>query len=132
MFNQLLKITLFTSAWMWLKPRWRGLLAIIVFLLLVNILHREYLDYVSISEDRTLLIWSYVVKWGLVISGLLVYFLSGAFWSRQPAPGKPKTQTGTAKPQAQAQAQATTDDGFDFLRKKKKLQAPAEKLLDRK
>lgn len=131
MFNQLLKITLFTSAWMWLKPRWRGLLAIIVFLLLVNILHREYLDYVSISEDRTLLIWSYVIKWGLVISGLLVYFLSGAFWSRQPSAREPKTQAGTAKPQAQARATGS-DDGFDFLRKKKKLQAPADKLLDRK
>ena len=128
MFNQLLKITLFTSAWLWLKPRWRGLLAIIVFVLLVNILHREYLDYVSISEDKAMLIWSFVVKWGLIIIGVLLYFFSATLG------GKP-AQAKTVKPKAGAEAARQTgndgDDGFNFLREKKTLHSKADKLLDR-
>lgn len=128
MFNQLLKITLFTSVWLWLKPRWRGLLAIIVFVLLVNILHREYLDYVSISEDKAMLVWSFVVKWGLIIIGVLLYFLSAALG------GKPaQAKTGKSKVGVEASPQTGTDDddGFNFLREKKTLENRADKLLNR-
>lgn len=134
MFNQLLKITLFTSAWLWLKPRWRGLLAIIVFVLLVNILHQEYLDYASISEDKAMLAWSFVVKWGLIIIGVLLYFISALFGGK-PVAGKAaavkpvKSKTGDAAVQKPA---GNTDDGFDFLREKKTLENKADKLLTRK
>ena len=131
MFNQILKITLFTSAWLWLKPRWRGLLAIIVFVLLVNILHQEYLDYASISEDKAMLAWSFVVKWGLIIIGVLLYFLS-AFFGGKPAPGKAAKPGARAAGQAQGTAGESNDDGFNFLREKKTLENRADKLLNRK
>lgn len=131
MFNQLLKITLFTSVWLWLKPRWRGLLAIIVFVLLVNILHREYLDYVSISEDKAMLVWSFVVKWGLIIIGVLLYFLSATLGGK-PAQARPaaKDKAGTDTPR-QAGKPEGGDDGFNFLREKKVLENRADKLLKR-
>lgn len=128
MFNQLLKITLFTSLWLWLKPRWRGLLAIIVFVLLVNILHREYLDYVSISEDKAMLIWSFVVKWGLIIIGVLLYFLSATLGGK---PAQAKTGKSKAGVEASRQTGADGDDGFNFLREKKTLENRADKLLNR-
>ena len=129
MFNQLLKITLFTSVWLWLKPRWRGLLAIIVFVLLVNILHREYLDYVSISEDKAMLVWSFVVKWGLIIIGVLLYFLSAALGGK---PAQAKTGKTKAGVEASPQTGTDDDDGFNFLREKKTLENRADKLLNRK
>ncbi len=128
MFNQLLKITLFTSLWLWLKPRWRGLLAIIVFVLLVNILHREYLDYVSISEDKAMLIWSFVVKWGLIIIGVLLYFLSAALGGK---PAQAKTGKTKAGVEPSRKNGADGDDGFNFLREKKTLENRADKLLNR-
>jgi hypothetical protein len=128
MFNQLLKITLFTSVWLWLKPRWRGLLAIIVFVLLVNILHREYLDYVSISEDKAMLVWSFVVKWGLIIIGVLLYFLSAALGGK---PAQAKTGKTKAGVEASPQTRTDDDDGFNFLREKKTLENRADKLLNR-
>ena len=131
MLNQLLKFTLFTSAWLWLKPRWRGLLAIIVFVLLVNILHQEYLDYVSISEDKAMLVWSFVVKWGLIIIGVLLYFFSATLGGKPAQAKTGKVKAGTeAAPQA-GNADESGDDGFNFLREKKTLHSKADKLLDR-
>ena len=67
MLNQLLKFTLVSSLLLWLKPRWRGLLGLSVFVLLVHILHAEYLGYVELSGNSDFLVASYFVKWlGLV------------------------------------------------------------------
>lgn len=130
MLNQILKFTLFTSLWMWLRPRWRGLLALIVFIGLVTLGHGEYLDYVKLSGDSSFLIWSYAVKWLLIATGLLMYFLLVVMWPKprkasegRSAGGKGQAATSGGKPE---------DDGFDFLRNKKRLQTRAEKLLDEK
>ena len=130
MLNQILKFTLFTSLWMWLRPRWRGLLALLVFIGLVTLGHREYLDYVTLSGDKDFLIWSYAVKWLLIASGLLVYFLLVVMWPR-PRQTRAGKSTGS-KGQAATTAAEPEDDGFDFLRSKKRLQSRAEKLLDKK
>ena len=75
MLNQLIKLALVTSIWVWLKPRWRGLAVLIAIVLLVNILHREYLDYVEISGDKGLLVVSYLVKWVTLILSLMGYLV---------------------------------------------------------
>lgn len=130
MLNQILRFTLFTSIWMWLRPRWRGLLALVVFVGLVTLGHGEYLDYVTLSGDSSFLIWSYAVKWLLIATGLLAYFLLVVMW---PKPGKAKQGKSTGgKGQAAVSAGKSEDDGFDFLRNKKRLQNRAEKLLDEK
>ena len=63
MLNQLLRFTLVSSILLWLRPRWKGLLTLGVVVILVHVLHGEYLGYVELSGDDSLLIWSYVVKW---------------------------------------------------------------------
>jgi hypothetical protein len=131
MFSQLLKITLFTSLWLWLKPRWRGLLALVVFIVLVTLGHREYLDYVQLSGDKEFLVWSFLVKWVLIALGLLAYFLLVVMW---PTPVKGKAvKAGKNKSEVTGVSTgAAQDDGFDFLRQKKQLQSRAEKLLERR
>ena len=128
MLNQLLKVTLFATVWLWLKPRWRGLAVLLIFVVLVNLLHAEYLGYVELSENKDFLIWSYLVKWLLLFAAVITYIAlpirgnsgnsSAGTLSRQ----KPPLSTGGA---------TNEDDGFDFLRDKKELQSRADKLLDR-
>lgn len=128
MLNQLLKVTLFASIWLWLKPRWRGLAVLLVFVVLVNLLHAEYLGYVELSENKDFLIWSYLLKWLLLFAAVIAYIVlpvrgnsgnsSAATSPRQTRP--PSTGGATSE-----------DDGFDFLRNKKELQSRADKLLER-
>jgi hypothetical protein len=128
MFNQILKITLFTTIWFWLKPRWRSLLAFTVYVLFVHYLHREYLDYVEISGDQGFLVWSYVLKWVLLVSGLATYLIFGGIGVKAPPTKRPpRDQNETATDPSTS----NEDDGFDFLREKKHLQSQADKLIEK-
>ena len=105
MLNQLLKFTLISSLLLWLKPRWRGLLALSALVIAVHTFHGEYLDYAERSGDQSFLVWSYVIKWIALTVGVLMYM----------------AYTINAVPVA--------DDGFDFIRKKKHLQNRADKIV---
>jgi len=126
--NQLLKFTLISSFLLWLKPRWRGLLALCALVVLVHVLHGEYLGYVELSGDRSLLVWSYVVKWTVLTLGVFSYI----FLSLRG----PKARISTARKSrfnkdSSSQSTGAVGDGFDFLRQKKHLQNRAEKIISR-
>lgn len=128
MLNQLLKFTLVSSALLWLRPRWRGLLALIVFVLLVHVLHGEYLGYVELSGNRDFLVWSYVLKWLALVAGVLAYFLLAIMGlGRSGVRASPEEPALVAEP-ARSRPQG---DGFDFLRDKKELHSRAQMLLER-
>jgi len=121
--NQLLKFTLVSSLLVWLRPRWRGLLALGAAVVLVHLLHGEYLGYVELSGDRSLLVWSYVIKWAVLILAALAYLLFVVSGSGRGAPMPPRA--GARK----ARQPARVDDGFDFLRDKKKLRSRADLII---
>jgi hypothetical protein len=128
MLNQLLKFTLISSLLLWLKPRWRGLLALSLLVLLVHVFHGEFISYVELSGDQSYLVWSYVIKWLVLIVGVLVYF-----YFALPGPGG-RAANAEATRDTKARYAAVTpphDDGFDFLRGKKRLQNRAEKILSK-
>ena len=129
MLNQLLKFTLLSSFLLWLKPRWRGLLALCVLVVLVHVLHGEYLGYVELSDDRSMLVWSYVFKWTVLALGVFSYIFLSLFGSkaRTSYTGGPRK-----KPNAPRETTGSVDDGFDFLRHKKQLQSRAEIILSHK
>lgn len=124
MLNQLLKFTLVSSLLFWLKPRWKGLLALAGAVVLVHIIHGEYLGYVELSDDRAFLVWSYVLKWIALLAAVLLYLflsLSGARKASSPLSLDGKTPgEKTAIP---------ADDGFDFLREKKQLKNRADMVI---
>ena len=128
MFNQLLKITVFTTIWFWLKPRWRGFLALAVFVLLVNVLHREYLGYVEISDNQGFLVWSYILKWGTLLTGLVTYLICSSVGIKTVP--KKRSQKAQIESTSESSIQGV-DDGFNFLRDKIHLQSQADKLIDR-
>jgi len=131
MLNQLFKVTLFTSIWLWLKPRWWGLLCLGLYVLLVSFLHKDYLSYAEISEDHSFLVWSYVVKWGLLLVGFLIYLLYSV-WSlggdTKLSTKKEAAKKGSAK-KGQDVPAPPANDGFEFLRAKPNLQSRADKIL---
>lgn len=136
MLNQLLKFTLVSSLLLWLRPRWKGLLALAAAVVLVHVFHGEYLEYVQLSGNDAQLVLSYLIKWFalLVVAGVYVAFL---LWGARPgttgksaakaARRKGGAATSPAPPSAAGQARA--DDGFDFLRRKKHLENRAEKII---
>jgi hypothetical protein len=127
MLNQILKFTVLTSIWLWLKPRWRALLAFVVSLVIINILHGEYVKYVEISGNQDFLVWSYILKWSAMLICILAYLLVSA-WSissKKPLPAKAANEPSRLAARVEGQ-----DDGFDFIRRKKKLNSQTEKLLE--
>ena len=126
MLNQLLKFTLLSSLLLWLKPRWRSLLAFCALVMLVHIAHSEYLRYVELSGDQSWLVWSYVVKWIVLLSGTLAYIFYGVSGPKTLA--KVQEKPGVLR-QNNPSNSAVTDDGFEFLRNKKRLQNRADKLV---
>lgn len=127
MLNQILKFTVITSIWLWLKPRWRALLAFILSLVIINVLHREYVNYVEISGNQVFLVWSYILKWSAMLICILAYLLVSAWGisGKKTPPAKVANEPVKLTPKIEGQ-----DDGFDFLRRKKKLNSQAEKLLE--
>jgi len=122
--NQLLKFTLVSSALLWLRPRWRGLLALSVFVILVHVLHGEYLGYVELSGNADFLVWSYAVKWLALLAGVTAYFFLAVLGPPRRGNKKepPPVSTGQQSP-------LPSDDGFDFLRSKKELESRADKVI---
>jgi len=129
MLNQLLRFTLVSSVLLWLRPRWRGLLVLAAFVVMVHLLHGEYLRYVELSQNQSFLVWSYGIKWLALVIGVSVYMLF-AF----PSSGnRNRMKMGAAQEPSDRQPDATVaDDGFDFLRRKKSLESRAEKVLSKK
>ncbi len=127
MLNQILKFTVITTVWLWLKPRWRALLAFVVSIIIITVAHREYLNYVEISGNQTYLVWSYLLKWSALLVCIIAYLLASAWGisSKKSAPAKAVTESARLAPRVEGE-----DDGFDFIRRKKRLNSQAEKLLE--
>lgn len=136
MLNQLLRFTLVSSALLWLRPRWRGLLALTASVVLVHILHGEYLGYVELSQDDDYLVWSYVIKWAALIVCVALYVMFAVYGLKAPNRKRQTGRAGVASTAGAPLADASTaeaagpsDDGFDFLRKKKTLESKADKVI---
>ena len=124
--NQLLKFTLVSSLLLWLKPRWKGLLALSAGVILVHVFHGEYLGYVELSGNDEHLPLSYLVKWVLLFAILGIYI--GYLMLGGKAKGG-ENKSKTIKVTRSEPPAVAADDGFDFLRNKKALQGEADKVI---
>ena len=98
------------------------------YVLLVHFLHREYLDYVEISGDHGLLVWSYLLKWVLLVSGLATYLIFGGIGIKGSS--TKRSHVDQIEPTTES-SNNNEGDGFDFLREKKHLQSQADKLIEK-
>jgi len=120
MFNQLFKIGLFVTLGLWLKHRLRGLACLLVVLLLTWIFHGEYLAYVERSGNTEYLLWSFIIKWLVIVTSFVLYYLL-VEWRLATRQDLNKQQTiSTADP---------VGDGFDFLRQKQQLDSKVDMII---
>lgn len=126
MLNQLLKFTLISSLLLWLKPRWRGLLALSALVITVHIFHGEYLDYAERSDNHAFLVWSYIIKWAALTAGVLLYMVYMIAGQNNRVQSVDETRI---KKKRRGNTLPMADDGFDFLRKKRHLQSHADKIV---
>lgn len=130
MINQILKIGFLIATGRFFKPRFKGLLWIAVIWLALWFVHSEFVSYVELSGDTSFVLKASLLKTGLYALSIVVYVL---LVERKLWP-KPVKMPPAPAPEERAQASATprlrdNDDGFNFLREKKKLKNPAENLL---
>ena len=119
-----LKIGAWIVTGRFLKPRIKGLLILAAFWFLVSFLHGEYRDYVELSGNTDYLITAALTKIGLYILGFVIYVLTVERKILNRTQAEIEKKVMVENPQHR-------DDGFDFIRQKKKLQTPADKLLNR-
>tara|TARA_R110000772_G_scaffold71427_7_gene156603 strand:+ start:1863 stop:2237 length:375 start_codon:yes stop_codon:yes gene_type:complete len=122
MLNNLLKLSALVITGRFLKPRFKGLLILIVFWLLVRLLHAEYISYVQLSADTSYLWQAALIKITLYIVGFCAYFM---IVERRILLHSKLEQ----EEQKNQLLLAGEDDGFNFLRAKKKLSSKSEQLL---
>ncbi|MDA9909036.1 hypothetical protein N9E57_00760 [Gammaproteobacteria bacterium] len=119
---KLLKIGAFIMAGRFLKPRLKGLIALIAFWLVLRFLHAEYLSYVELSNDTQYLVTAALTKIILYVFAFLIY----VFITERKILLRSQREIESRHRQ---EFSSTEDDGFDFIRQKKKLDSSAEKLL---
>lgn len=122
MLNNLLKLSALIVTGRFLKPRFKGLLFLILFWILVRFLHAEYISYVQLSADTSFLWQASLIKIVLYILGFCVYFLAV----------ERRILLNSKFDQIDKKNQlllAGDDDGFNFLREKKKLSSKSDQLL---
>jgi len=119
-----LKIGAFIALGRFLKPRLKGLLVLVVFWVIISFLHDEYESYVELSGNTDYLVTAALAKIALYLIGFALYVLI--------VERKILKRTATQIQAQQIQERPPgEDDGFDFLREKKKLSNQADKLLEK-
>jgi hypothetical protein len=131
MINQLLKLGALLATGRFLKQRIRGLLVVLAVWLVLWLVHGEFVSYVELSGDTSYVLHATLLKvllYALTI-GIYVLRVERPLWPKAVHVSAPPAKvTATAKPAALPPG----DDGFDFLRQKKKLKDPARDLLGKK
>lgn len=134
MINGLLKLTLFAAALRWLKPRFRMLIISVVLLLIVNLAHSQYVEYVTITSKFDYLEVSYLLKFVLWIAILAAYYffvevriIVGR--EQQSRRGTSADTTQPTQPGSPESGAGSVADGFDYLRGKSKLESRADKVI---
>jgi len=136
MINQLLKLGALIATGRFLKPRLKGLLILLVVWVTLWFLHSEYVSYVELSDDRRWVLQASILKLVLYVFSVACYVLlvERPLWPKVVAvtePSHKQAPSQPAKPGNVNPGETQTDDGFDFLRRKRKLKGSTEKLLNK-
>lgn len=143
MIKQALRLAIIAGLWKRYKATIVSIVLLLTYLLMLSIVHGEFLDYSQSIGSKQNVGLSFIVKWLLGCSGLGVFFLYHFYWrnwfdKRRYKPEKPKTQSeakknkaaAELKANAAAQALATEPDPFQSLRDKPSLRSRADIALE--
>jgi hypothetical protein len=112
-FYQALKAGAAIKIWLWLKPRLFGFVILIASIAAILIAHGEYLNYVDRTGNADNVGMSYLFKW---LGLLFVVFAYGVYnWFSIKRALKKRAKA--------IEQNERMEDGFDFLRNKRKLES---------
>ncbi len=121
-FKNLFKAAIIFNLALWIRPRAKGLVLLCITMVIAWTAHNEYLEYLrSPPELRADILLSYALKWALILTAALLFFVSYRKVS--------KVRVGQ-KSAEKLPKECLRDDGFDFLRDKKALQSRGDKLIE--
>jgi|GEM_PF-738088 len=143
MIKQALRLAIMAGVWKRYKATIVSILLLLTFLLMLSIVHGEFLDYSqSIGSKRSVGL-SFIVKWLLGCSGLGVFFLYHFYWrswsdKKSAKPEKNRVQSETKKDKvaaalkanAAAEAEPAAPDPFQSLRDKPSLRSRGDIALE--
>ena len=145
MLNHLLRLALVSTAWLYLRTRWKRLLACAAAALIAIHLHAEYVEYVATlpasapaavaTGDHLLL--ALILK-NVVVGVSILVVIVPELWRSPGRRRQPKHEAGARPgvaastdhgPVEAAPSNEGGDDGFDFLRHPRKLASRSEQII---
>ena len=140
MLQRILTWTLIAALWRRYGKILRILPIVIAILVVITMLHDDYVQYVKVSEDAKFLQWSFLVKW------LLILLVVGVYWQfaktmlnrdqQKEIKKEPKNRS-TKRNENSADTSNLSgvdseNDPFSNIRQKKALRSKAEVVLEKK
>jgi len=101
----------------WLKPKIKSLSILLIFILVIIYLHNEFLEWSEITENKSFVGYSFIIKNLLLFLAILFYFLI--------------LRVQSLKNVANIKTTIDKGDGFDKFRNKKKLKTKAQQILEK-
>ena len=157
MLNQILKWAALAALWAKVKPIFWGTLATVLFILAVNAVHAEFVEFLRVDQElsgtseplvsdvRVWLLFSYLGKLSLILvsTAAWLFYLQRKGWfgadKRTIAPKKapekaPSSGVATAQetPPSLKPAPARFSEEFEFLRNDRPLRSRGQAILDAK
>ena len=139
MFQHVVRWTFFITIWKKYKAQLLTTLGYLLALLLVSLIHKDYLDYVATSNDgQDFIATSFILKWIAYITVTASYFYLFSRFSKKAEIGhenlsflrKFQKQTPPAASKKTNKAQEAADP-FANIRTKAKLRSEADLLMDK-
>lgn len=121
MLNQFIKAGVFLRLFIWLKPRFKSLLITIAIIAVTWLMHGEFLSYAEHSGNARFLGVSFIMKWIITIMTVFGYLI---YQTKQV-----KREEFFIESKNKQNDTRSGNDGFDFLRKKEKLESRADKII---
>ena len=157
MLNQILKWAALAALWAKVKPIFWGTLATVLFILNVNAVHAEFVEFLRVDQElagasgplvtdvRVWLVFSYLGKLSLILvsTAAWLFYLQHKGWfgeGKQTVSPKKTTRKGAAGDTATAQEtspslkpdSARFSEEFEFLRADRPLRSRGQTILDSK
>ena len=155
MLGQLVKWAAFAAVWTKVKPVFWGTLATALFILAVNAVHAEFVDFLRIDQElsgtsgplvsdvRVWLLFSYLGKLSLILvsTAAWLFYLQRKGWfsagKQDRVPNKvafkaPASGAVTAQVTIPSQPPARFSEEFEFLRADRPLRSKGQVILDAK
>lgn len=124
MFKQLFRLTFVTFIWSRYKAVIVSTILLFMFFWLTHKVHADFLTYSKLQGESENIGLSFIIKWGVLIAGIVLYFIYNHLVSRY-SKNKPKNKA------KQVVKKAIKDDPFDEIRKKDKLKSKADFILNK-